>query len=408
MPRTAATHNAPHDAPRDATDPRIRVQHLITGLGTGGAETALHRLLSRLDPDRFACRVVSLLPGGELAQRIRELGVEVTDLGMRRSVPNPSAIMGLRALLVDFSPHVLQTWLYHADLLGLLASWGTPTGCVAWNLRCSVMELSSYSPMTRLVRRALAWLSARPAAVVANSQAAVDHHRALGYRAQRFEVIPNGVDPDVFRPDAQARAELRAEWGAGDAQPVVGLVGRWDHMKGHDVFFQAAAEMSRTVPDALFVLCGTNVDRDNADIVRMAQAAGVLDRCRLLGRREDVPRVMAALDAACLSSHGESFPNVVAEAMSCGVSCAVTDAGDAAVMVADTGMVAPVRDARALGGALARLAHMDPAERADMGRRARQRVVEHFSLSAMADGYATFYEHLARQHAGWNPEGGRG
>ncbi|MBG0777280.1 MAG: glycosyltransferase [Desulfovibrionaceae bacterium] len=377
----------------------MRVHHLITGLGAGGAETSLYRLLKRLDRGRFACRVTSLTPDGQLAPRIRSLRVPVDDLGLTRSTPSLSALLFFRSHLRSWKADILQTWMYHADLLGLLAGCCNGARRVVWNLRCSSMELEHYSPMTRRVRSACALLSRFPAAVVSNSRAAVDYHRALGYRARRFEVIPNGVDSAEFRPDAEARCALRAEWGAEEGDPVFGLVARWDHMKGHDVFFRAARRVLERMPRALFVLCGEGADRDNARLARLSIEAGVRDRCRLLGRRVDVNRVTAALDVACLSSHGESFPNVVVEAMACGVPCAVTDVGDAALMVGDTGRVVPVRDPAALAEAMVALASLEGAERERLGRAARERAKAEYSLEAMAARYMALYEDLAGRSA---------
>ena len=166
----------------------------------GGAETALCRLLGGLVREGFDCRVASLIPAGPVAGEIRDLGVPVEELGMRRGKPSLAAVTGLAAMLRVFRPHVLQTWLYHADLLGLVAARLARVPAVAWNLRCALMELEHYSRVTTITRKACAALSRRPAAVVANSHAAVEYHKSLGYRPRRWEVIPNGFDLDAFRP----------------------------------------------------------------------------------------------------------------------------------------------------------------------------------------------------------------
>ncbi len=259
--------------------PALRILHLITGLGLGGAETWLARLLERLPQDRFDCRVVSLLglsggpdgpdgpggPGGPgaLAGRIRAIGVPVQSLGLQRGafgLPGASGLAGflrLASLLRQWRPQVVQTWLYHADLLGLLAARASGCGAaVSWGLRSGYMDFSRYGLGTRLTVRACAALSAWPEAATVNSQAGAERHRALGYRTRNMVVLVNGVDGQVFRPDALARARLRAEWGVGGDAVLVGLAARLDPMKGHDVFCAAARSVLERFPEARFVFCG--------------------------------------------------------------------------------------------------------------------------------------------------------
>ncbi|MBA4358852.1 MAG: group 1 glycosyl transferase, partial [Desulfovibrio sp.] len=219
----------------------IKVLHVITGLNLGGAETWLTRLLSRLPADRFECQVVSLLDGGVLSGAIRSLGVPVHSLGLGRGVADPRGLWRLAGLVREYRPQVVQTWLYHADLLGLLATrLSGSRAAVSWGLRCAYMDLPRYGLGTRLTVNACAALSGWPEAVTANSQAGAAHHVALGYRPKRLVVLENGVDGGLFRPDAEACAQLRREWGVAQDAPLIGLVARLDPMKGHAVFCRAA------------------------------------------------------------------------------------------------------------------------------------------------------------------------
>lgn len=209
-------------------------------------------------------------------------------------------------------------------------------------------------------------------------------------------VVPNGFDLARFKPDAGARRAVRAELGVGDDTPLVGLIGRFDLQKNHAGFFEAAGGLHRRLPAVHFVLAGKGIDGGNRDLMRMVEAAGVRHVTRLIGLRSDIPRLMAALDVlASSSSYGEAFPNVLGEAMACGVPCAVTDVGDSAYIVSDTGRVIRSGDMAGLAGALEELLGLPPAERTVLGERARVRVAEHFEIGQVVKRYEAFYEELA-------------
>ncbi len=388
----------------------LKLVHVITGLNPGGAETWLTRLLLRLPPERFATQVVSLMDGGALAGVIRSMGVPVTSLGMGRGLPDPRGLWRLARLLREQRPQVVQTWLYHADLLGLLAARLSGCGAaVSWGLRCAYMDLARYGLGTRLTLRACVALSAWPEAVTANSQAGADHHLALGYRPRRLKVLENGVDGARFCPDPAARASLRQDWarqwGLAPDAPLIGLVARVDPMKGHAVFCLAAQELLKTRPEARFLFCGAGTEPGAAELDALIARHGLGQAVVRLGRREDVAQVYAALDALALPSLGEGFPNAVLEALACAVPCVCLDVGDARAMCGPGGLVAP----RALSGpeakaadragflvrALERIVDLRPAERMALGERGRAHVLERYGLDRAVERWAAHFESLA-------------
>jgi glycosyltransferase involved in cell wall biosynthesis len=298
-------------------------------------------------------------------------------------------------LLRERRPDVLQTWLYHADLMGLAAAALSGVDTVVWNIRASNLDLSHSRVQSRWTRWACARLSARPRAVVVNANAGRVAHHALGYRPREWVVIPNGVDVQSFRPDPAARVAVRAELGIPADAPVVGLIARWDPAKDHRTFLAAATRLAATRPDARFVLVGEGVTLANPDLAALAaRLAPHLDPLAL-GRRDDVARIAAAFDVATCSSTSEGFPHAVVESMACGVPCVVTDVGDAADIVGDTGIVVPPRDPTALAGAWADLLGAEAHVRAALGEGARARVVARYTLERMVDAYERLYERLS-------------
>lgn len=377
----------------------MKVALVITNLATGGAEAMLLKLLQHLDRTRFQPTVISLVGMGEVGPRIAALGVPVHVVGMRRGgVPHPLALYRVAQLLRQFRPDVVHTWMYHADLLGGLAA--RLAGCprVIWCLRQSNLSKSENKRSTLWVAKACALLSgAVPAQILSCSVRAKAVHADLGYRGDKIHVIPNGFELDRFQPNAAARASVRAELGLPANAPLVGLVARYDSQKNHAGFVQAAAQVAAQLPQVHFVLAGAGVDAANAALQQAIAAHGMQHCMHLLGRRDDVPRLMAALDVLASSSHGEAFPNVLGEAMACGVPCVVTDVGDSAEIVGNTGRVVAVGDMAALAQQLLDVLHLPAADRATLGRQARARVQAEYEIGHVAGLYQAFYERVAAE-----------
>jgi len=355
----------------------------------------LVKLLAAMDRERFEQSVVCMTGRGALSAEIEALGVPLVHLDMKRGGASPGGLLRLVSIIRKTRPDVVQTWLYHADLMGLLAALLARAGKVVWNLRCSDMDLSKYRRMTSFVLKANAFLSNRPAVIVSNSQRAVELHRGFGYRPRRAEVIPNGFDLERYHPDPGAGARLRQELGIPVDAPVVGMVARFDPQKGHDVLFAAAKSLRKRLPGVHLVLAGRGVSAGNAGLGNEDDQT-IGQGVHFLGERTDVPALMNAFSVlACPSLYGEGFPNVVGEAMACGVPCVVTDVGDSAFVVGDTGRVAPPGDAQAFAAELEAVLTMPPDALSFMGRSARKRVEEHFSMPAVAGQYQNLYTSLA-------------
>lgn len=392
-----------------ANPPAAPVLHLISGLDPGGAPILLEQMLDGLAARGFSGRVVSLSDAGEVAGSIRRRGVETTALGMPRGVPDPRGLARLIALLRRERPALIQTWLYHADLLGAVAARAAGSPPVVWGVHHANLDPSLTKRSTVWTARACAAVSRLPRAIVCCSQASRRVHVDAGYYGGRVEVIPNGVDPNRFRPDPAARRALRAEWGLSDEAPLVALVARFHPFKDHRTFLRAASRITDRRPETRFILCGEGVEESNAELERWIAAAGVGRRVRRLGRRADPERIYAAVDVAVSSSATEALPLAVAEAMAAGAAVVSTAAGDCAELVGDAGWTTPIGDWAALADAIEQALALTPAARLRIGAAARNRIVSHYSLDAAAERYAALYRRAlnpvpptrAMTEAGW-------
>ena len=372
----------------------IRIVHVISDLEAGGAEVMLTKLLGGMDRTKFSNCVVSLTDCGQLGKQIEATGIAVHTLDMKRGRPNINAIAQLIRLLRTFEPAIVQSWLYHADLLSALTVKFCGSPALLWNVRCSVMDLKQYPPLTRLVQQLLAWWSAVPEAVIVNSEAGKRQHNKLGYHPRRWVVIPNGFDIQRFRPDERLRISCRKELQICDDAVVVALIARVDPMKDHDTFFKAAQEVAKARRNVLFLLVGKDTEKLNEVIA----AKGLTGKVAILGYRSDIECLIPGMDIVCLSSIGEGFPNVLGEAMACGVPCVSTDVGDARTIIGDTGLVVPVRAPAALAHAIIDLIDRGVASRARLGHAARKRIETTYSLPQVIERYTRLYRDLAAPH----------
>lgn len=366
----------------------LRLAHIITSLGVGGAETMLAKLVASLPPDRVEQRVFGLGPDGPLGDRIRALGVPVEALGMSpRKIP-VRPIFRLRRLLREYQPEITQTWLYHADWIGghLAQKAGCPA--VLWSIR-NMPETALARPLTARLFRLCAQRSGTfPARIVSNSKVAAEAHVEAGYSPQKMIVIPNGFDLDPLQFSSDGRARLRQEWRVRDDEVVVGTLARVHPDKGYDVLLRAAARS----PGVRFALAGEGTQ--TLDVPTSLQS-----RLILLGPRTDGIEFLSALDLLVSPSYREGFSNTIAEAMAIRRPVIVTDAGDSAHITGGFGVV-PVGDAEALAAEIRRLANLSPHERERIGHSLRHRIEEHFSMPAVRDQFLRLYEEVRAECAG--------
>jgi glycosyltransferase involved in cell wall biosynthesis len=363
------------------------ILHLITGLDSGGAEQMLARLALRLDRRRHRSVIVNMTGGGGLAQVLRCAGIELFSLEMRRDWPDLRGLARLIGILRRVRPDILQTWLYHADLLGSVAWAAARMPCrLFWNIRCTETLDAG------IIRCLLVWLSRTPEIVVVNSLAGKRFHEALGYRPRSWVHIPNGCDTEAFRFDPQGRNRLRNELEITDDMIAIGLPARYHPMKDHDNFLAAAAQLKTLHRRAVFILVGAGADGSNRPLSDAIASHGLSRDVRVLGHHADMAAVYSALDVVTLSSaFGEGCPNVLIEAMSCGVPCVATDCGDAADLLGSHGIIVPTRDPQALAAAWEQLIALGPNGRQRLGSEARQRIFEHYDLNGITARYEALY-----------------
>ena len=374
---------------RPSVNRKARILHVITGLNDGGAEASLTRLCTHAV--EFEHHVVSMMDEGKYGPLLRSAGCTVDCLEMPQGQLTLTGIAMLFRIVRAVQPDVVQTWMYHANLIGGVVAKLAAVRSVVWGVRHSNLAPGTVKRSTVFVARLGGLLSRLvPGQIVSCAQQAVSGHVAIGYVQKRFVVVPNGYDLAQFRPDTNCRQQLRAEWGIPADLPLFGMVARFDPQKDHANLLAALGALKGEGVQFACVLVGSGMDGENRELINLIDAYGLESSVILLGRRSDIPAVMSAIDLHVLSSLGEAFPNVLAEAMACGTPCVSTDVGDAALILGDTGWIVPPSDPTALGIALGD-AVKSLGDRAKWQARAvatRSRIVEQFDIESMVRGYS--------------------
>lgn len=370
--------------------------HIVTGLSRGGAENALYRLLSQ-EADPADVQVVSLTDEGLIGSRLRAMGISVTCLCLNSRLPSPIKFLRLVRQLRQWRPQLVQTWMYHADLVGGLAGWiaGIP---VCWGVRNSNLSAENIKITTRLVAHMCALVSRWvPSRIISCSQRAVEVHRTFGYAAP-FAVVANGLDVSAWRPRPELRDSVRKRLGIPEGAFIFAHAGRADPQKDHHGLAQAFNAVRAECPNVWLLLCGDGLSRDKPYFEALPFTPEARRQVLACGARDDLPDLWQGADTFVLSSLGEAFPNVVAEAMSCGLPCIVTDVGDAAEIVGETGIVVPARDACRLAQAMLNMRHMPTLDRLRLGCAARERIQIRFTLEKMATGFRQVWNEVLKEN----------
>jgi glycosyltransferase involved in cell wall biosynthesis len=371
----------------------LKIIHIITSLNVGGAEQALKRLLLTTPDAQRNTLVISLKNLGKIGEGLQSRGFEVVALNMRSFLAFPVGIFRLYRIIRQFQPDIVQTWLYHADLIGGVVAKIAGVKCIIWGIRTT--ELDSGSKLTAWIRKLLALLSyVIPAKIVCVAEASRNKHIALGYDTPKMVMIGNGFESEQLQSSPQQRSELRSSVCLKDEDIVIGTLGRLSQEKGQDVFVRSAGMIAQEYSNVRFLMVGRGLEPVDEALMQWINAIGFADRFVLMGERRDVAVVLSAMDIFCLPSRSEGFPNVLGEAMAMGLPCVSTDVGDAGVLLGDTGILVQKDDYEALAVGLKQMLDMSEDERTALGERARLRVQNEFTLEQMRKKFEAVYTEL--------------
>lgn len=366
----------------------IKIAFVITGLGRGGAERMLIKILSLMDRTKFSPVVFSLTPDLSLKPDIEALGIPVFSYRLNKGL---FALVDIFKFILDirkFSPDILQGWMYHGNILAWIARQFCPAKLL-FGIRASLYDFKFEHVLTRMMIRLNGSLSHSSDQIIYVSKIAQIQHEQIGYNKNKSIVIANGFELEKFKIDQNLRTTYRDTFQLTSNHILIGYLGRYHKVKGCDDLIEAFCLVHRQYPQTKLLLAGLNLDESNRKIQEDLQQKKISKHVLLLGQLSNPERVLPALDLFVSPSHQEGFPNVVGEAMACQIPCVVTDVGDSALCVGDTGIVVPSMRPDLLANGIIQM--INNPDRQDLGLKARQRIETEFALSDIVKKYEQVY-----------------
>tara|TARA_B100000674_G_C37908488_1_gene947351 strand:+ start:516 stop:1640 length:1125 start_codon:yes stop_codon:yes gene_type:complete len=362
----------------------MHVLHVITGLGDGGAEGVLFRLIKGTPHIRHT--VLSLGTHGKYGPLLQPIGVQIICLNLFSRKFRFFYFFQSLLTLAKTSPTLIQSWMYHADLFASILKYYFRCP-LFWSIRNSNLRYGSSKLTTIFLVRILSLLSHFiPHKIINCSYSAFDVHTSLGYSSSKMLVIHNGIDCEIFKPNPFARSSFVASYSLDPSLPIFGKVARFDPQKDHETLLRAFSLYVKQGYDGYLFLAGSNINPSNLFLSNLIQVLGISSRVFLIGPCADVPFLMSSLDIHLLSSsYGEGFPNVVAEAMSCGTPVISTIVGDSPQIIGNTGWLVPISDSEALANALVEAASCmkTPSVWSRMQLKAHLRITQNYNVNRM-------------------------
>ncbi len=368
-----------------------KIVHIIIGLNVGGAELMLKRLvLHSQKTGEFQHSVISLTDTGVVGPDLQDKGITVYSLGMGSNLSVPRTFARLRKLLKKLQPDVVQTWMYHADFLGGLASKSLNVDKIIWGIRTTDVSQGP-SKLTTHLSKVCAKLSYYiPDAIVCAAHVSKDYHLSIGYDESKMMVIPNGFDVEALSSTKEEGLEIRKQVNLSPDDIVIGSVGRFNPVKNQKLFVDVAANLVKDFPDLKFMIVGRDNTTENKELMAWIRQYDLTDSFRLLGQRDDVPKCLKAMDVFCLHSKTEGFPNVVGEAILSDTVCVATNVGDVGVLL-DKESLALSNDVNGLSEVIKNYLNYPKHKLIEKTNQNKHNVITKYSMEAVLNKFHSLY-----------------
>lgn len=320
----------------------MRITHIIIGLNIGGAELMLKRLVLQGQKDKSVHHsIISLTDLGVIGIQLREKGIPIYYIGIKSRFLDFNKIFKLRKILKETQPDVVQTWMYHADLIGTLSAKSLGINNIVWGIRTTDVSQGA-SNLTSYICKVCAKLShIFPKAIICAAEKSKEHHVSIGYDEKKMIVIPNGYQIEELLAPKERGLEIRKEFNLSSSDIVIGSIGRFNIVKNQKFFIEISAELVKEMPELKFMLIGRDNTDNNEHLMHWINKYDLSNNFILLGERKDIPSCLQAMDIFCLHSKTEGFPNVLVEALAAGVPCVANNVGDVEYILRDYGYCIP-------------------------------------------------------------------
>lgn len=360
-----------------------RILHLITGLNTGGAEMMLYKI-SKYRSRKIEYKVLSLTTLGPISDKIRSTGVPVESLGLTKNPISLLKAFKLFKIINMFKPDIIQTWLYHSDLIGAIAGLITNTP-VYWNIRQEKVSLKLNKWSTVAVFKLCSFLSFVPKRIISCSKRAQEFHIENGFSKDKFELVYNGFELDAFTPPSTGQLKENFE------KKLVIHVGRYAPLKNQIGFIEVASKIKDQIPEAVFEMYGDNVDNKNPYLDQAIKKHKNLQGSIFLRGRTDSPQELYKKSSLLIStSFSEGFSNTIGEAMASALPVIGTFAGDTEFIIDNDKLVFQPTDYIGIAGEASRIMK-DFNTFSHISGEARNKIEERFNITEITKKYESLY-----------------
>lgn len=373
----------------------MKILHVISGLDSGGAENVLLRLIVN-DPQNEHM-IINLKSHGALQTLTENRGIIVHCMAITGLTSFARSLIPGVKLIRSISPDLIQGWMYHGDLWAALVGFLAGVRDIRWNVRNGRLSLRHSSFLTLLVVLCCSVISRFvPRGIIYCSRAARQTHNSFGYGNINETVIHNGFDLEKFRPDENSRQEWRSAFGFKDEVHIFGCIGRLHPQKNHTGFVSALGHMRTDLiaNNIHIVFVGGGEPEARDELLALIDELQLNSYISLIDHVSDVGSVMNGVDFLVMPSiFGESFPNVVAEAMACGTPCIANLVGGVDVIIGETGWIINVADPESIKNSMLHAVRLrsDSDLFQAMKEASVVRITETFPLTQMIDEYRTFW-----------------
>lgn len=353
---------------------------ISTVLETGGAETVLYNIVKELYTE-YEIRVASLGSEGDIGKKISDLNIPVVGFKLNPNFPSMHSIFKLLLYTKNYNPNVIITWQYHANFLAGLICKLSGFSNIIWSIHHSDIN----SKNTKLRTRIIIWISSYlshfvPRKIHFCSEKSLKNHVKIGFCKTKCHYIPNGFNLSKFRKNLESQKSVKNELGVEQNSQIVGHIARFDLIKNHKLFLDMGEIILNKFSHLHLVLVGLNVDKNNATLMEWMSESNFKNRIHLLGYRTDIPMLLNSFNICVLTSHSEAFPIILGESMACEVPCISTNVGDAATILAETGIIVDSFNKEEFAIACEKLLKLNPEDLRELGVSARKRVIENYDI----------------------------
>ena len=314
---------------------KIKIIHIITTLGLGGAERVLFNILKRSNNKYFEHQIICLNSGGYVTNEIKKLKIKIYFLYLNKNFFK--GIINCFLFLNKFNNKdniIIQTWLPHSDLIGGLISKICGYKKIIWNIRISNFSNNSFKFRTLIVILINSILSYFiPKKIISCSVAGINAHQRFGYKKKIFCLIHNGFD----------KIKIRNRSSKFSKDFTIGMFSRYHKVKNHEYLFRALSILQKKNLKFKLLLLGPNINLKNKELILKLRKNNILKNTIFINKKKifNVNKYFSYIDLYILCSKTEGFPNILGEAIINGVKALSTDVGDSKLMLSSKSRIIP-------------------------------------------------------------------